>query len=181
MVNLLDTIMTSRFSLKGRVLPSLRKRTLKTSTRRGLHLAQIRYDFRNRFDRFVMRLSLTTLLISLAVAAVAARRGTEVPMSSPNSVPPFHPQRSHSLAPWGYPYGWGLDDSAYPAEDPNEVNKMKPVKRGKKSLARVCSRSESVAKMSLFLWELNGTIDHFLYLRDGNHLLYCAWLLTLQR
>jgi hypothetical protein len=109
-----------------------------------------------------MRLSLTTLLTSLGAVAVAARRGLDVPMSSPNSFPPFHPQRSHSLAPWGYPYGWGLDDNPLPAEDPEQVTEMKPVKRGKAIVHSLVPH---------FLWE--ATLESFIFLvlcHDDSHL-----------
>lgn len=77
-----------------------------------------------------MRLA-TPCLIALSFASTAAaRRGVDVP-NTPNSIGPFHPQRSRNLQPWGYPYGWGLDDNPLPAEDPDEVKKMKPVRRGR--------------------------------------------------
>jgi hypothetical protein len=77
-----------------------------------------------------MRLNFPSLIALFLASAAAARRGVDVP-NSPTSVGPFHPQRSHTLQPWGYPYGWGLDDNPLPAEDPDEVKKMKPVRRGR--------------------------------------------------
>lgn len=89
----------------------------------------------------VMRLWLLVLLSS-AVPMTTARRGgggVKVPANSPNEVSPFHPPRQHCLDPWGYPYGWGLDDNCFPADDPaQDMTQMKEVKRG--TVQRVCGR-----------------------------------------
>jgi hypothetical protein len=98
----------------------------------------LRSTFVRKETQFTMRLSSPSLIALSFAFTAAARRGVDVP-STPTSVGPFHPQRSHILQPWGYPYGWGLDDNPLPAEDPAEVKEMKPVRRGRsEQSARSC-------------------------------------------
>jgi len=66
------------------------------------------------------------LILCFALVAVATARRSVTTPAIPSTT-----SRRHAMDQWGYPYGWGLDDSNdLHEEEAKKITKIKEVKRG---------------------------------------------------